>query len=243
MASRSELEVEVRYLDERAGWVIGPLSGVNSSAVVQGRPVRSFPTYIGQRNYPGLLWSATTGTLLGYESLLERDRLLLADFDPKVTAIASQPFWICGRDGRELRRHVPDFLLRTDVAFVVVDVKPEPLLDEPDLAAVLDWAGRAFAAKGWAFEVWSGANPVLLRNVRFLAAARRAETVDDNVLGKVAASLRPGMSVADAERASQIDHRLARGAVLALLWRGDWATDLTRPLSGESVLTAAGRAA
>lgn len=31
-------------------------------------------------------------TTWGYESLLERDRLMLADFDPAVTATAGQPF-------------------------------------------------------------------------------------------------------------------------------------------------------
>lgn len=36
--------------------------------------------------------------LVGYESLLERDRLWLADFDPTVLAIASQPLWMSGRN-------------------------------------------------------------------------------------------------------------------------------------------------
>jgi hypothetical protein len=31
------------------------------------------------------------------------------------------------------------------------------------------------AAKGWWVEVWSGAGPVVLRNVRLLAAGRRAD--------------------------------------------------------------------
>ena len=30
---------------------------------------------------------------MGYESWLERDRLLLLDFDPEVVGIVSQPFW------------------------------------------------------------------------------------------------------------------------------------------------------
>ncbi len=45
------------------------------------------------------------------ESRLELARLLLADFDSGVTAIAAQPFLLQARlDGRA-RRHVPDFLL------------------------------------------------------------------------------------------------------------------------------------
>ncbi|OFE15184.1 hypothetical protein BA895_22785 [Humibacillus sp. DSM 29435] len=85
------------------------------------------------RHYPGWWWSATTGDLVGHESLSERDRLMLADFDRDVVAIASQPFGITGDTGDSSRRHVPDYLLRLAAgAVVVVDVKlrragPEPL--------------------------------------------------------------------------------------------------------------------
>ncbi|MGH3399644.1 MAG: hypothetical protein ACRDPO_33665 [Streptosporangiaceae bacterium] len=44
----------------------------------------------------------TAGTHVGYESWLERDHMMLLDFDPAVTAIAAQPFWLRWRaeDGR-----------------------------------------------------------------------------------------------------------------------------------------------
>jgi acetyl-CoA C-acetyltransferase len=53
------------------------------------RPVRDFPSYKGQRHYSGRWWTATTGTLVGYESWMERDQLALLDFDPDVVGIAS----------------------------------------------------------------------------------------------------------------------------------------------------------
>lgn len=80
---------------------------------------------------------STTHSLVGYESLLERDRLWLADFDPAVSWVSSQPFWVSGRDGSVLRRHVPDFLLQTTTGFVVVDVKPAELVNDPHIAAVM----------------------------------------------------------------------------------------------------------
>jgi hypothetical protein len=147
-----------------------------------------------------------------------------------------------GRDGSVLRRHVPDFLLQTETGFVVVDVKPERMLADPGVSAALDWAGRVCAAKGWRFEVWSGADPVVLRNVRFLAAGRRADP-REAVLVKVAKTLRPGMSMAEAEEASGLDQPVVRGALLALLWQAAWVTDLTRPLSGKSLLTPGEQAA
>lgn len=203
---------------------------------MRSEPVRRFPTYKGQRNYPGLLWCATTEALVGYESLLERDRLWLADFDPEVRWVASQPFWLSGRDGSTLRRHAPDFLLQTTTGYTVVDVKPELLLEEPGVAEVLAWTGRLCAGKGWGYEVWSGADPVLLRNVRFLATARRSVLVDETAVAKLAAQLQPGMTVAEVEAGVALDATVARAAALVLLWRGRWVTDLTQPLSRQSVL-------
>ncbi len=57
-------------------------------------PVPSFPSYKGQRNYPGWYWSATMGRRVGFESWVERGHLVALDFDPAVTAIVSQPFWL-----------------------------------------------------------------------------------------------------------------------------------------------------
>lgn len=134
--------VGLRFIDAGGQSRSTDLGKVDRADVVRGRPVRTFPTYRGQRNYPGLLWCATTRTLIGYESLLERDRLWLSDFDPDVRWIASQPFWLSGRDGSTLRRHAPDFLLETTAGYTVVDVKPEPLLEETAVAEVLAWTGR-----------------------------------------------------------------------------------------------------
>jgi len=39
-----------------------------------------------------------TGELVGYESWLERDRLALLDYDPRVVGVASQPFRLRWRD-------------------------------------------------------------------------------------------------------------------------------------------------
>lgn len=78
---------------------------------------------------------------------------------------------------------------------MVVDVKPARLLDEPKVADVLAWTGRLCAGKGWAYEVWSGADPVLLRNIRFLGAGRRPGVVDEDVVVKVAEAARPGMTI------------------------------------------------
>jgi len=155
-----------------------------------------------------------------------------------VRWIASQPFWVSGRDGERVRRHVPDFLLDTTAGLVVVDVKPADLLAEPEVAEALTWCRSLCANKGWGYEVWSGDDPVRLRNVRFLGAARRARTVDAEAFVKVAEVARPGMTLAQLETAVALDSHVARAAVLALLWSGRCVVDLSRPLSPASMLQA-----
>ena len=242
MTDTRSSDVEVRYIDTSGQPVTTRLGKVDGAEVVRGRPVRRFPTYPGQQNYPGWLWMATTGSLIGYESLLERDRLWLADFDPQVRWVAGQPFWISGRDGSRLRRHVPDFLLDTEDGFVVVDVKPAEMLTDPAISDALEWCGRLCAARVWAYQVWSGGDPIVLRNVRFLAAGRRSWSSTDDVLGKVAEHAVPGRTLAQVTNLAEAADPApwtgspARAALLALLWSGRCRVDLTRPLGPDSVL-------
>lgn len=48
------------------------------------RPVRRPGTYRRQRHMPGRWFASTAGRFLEYESLLERDWMLLLDFDREV---------------------------------------------------------------------------------------------------------------------------------------------------------------
>jgi hypothetical protein len=69
------------------------------------RPVRNIPTYKNQANYPGWLWSATMGLLVGYESLLKRDR----PFGMQQRHAMPRPAVV-----RLVRRHLPHLLRRPD---------------------------------------------------------------------------------------------------------------------------------
>lgn len=87
--------------------------------------------------------------------------------------------------------------------------------------------------------VWSGADSVLLRNIRFLGAGRRPRFIDAEAAVKVDEMARSGMSITQVEKAAGVDRRDARAAVLALLWSGAWTTNLAQPLSGQSVISRA----
>ncbi len=94
-------------------------------------------------------WSATAGVHVGYESWLERDHVMLLDFDSRVTAIAAQPFWLRWRDdaGRS-RRHAPDLFARlADGSGVVIDVRPDERIEQKD-AEAFDATGKACGLAG-----------------------------------------------------------------------------------------------
>ncbi len=229
--------VELRYVSSVGDVVDTSFDEVAAQDVVGGCPVRHFPSYAGMGHYPGVVWTATTGDFVAYESLLERDRVWLADFDPAVTGIASQPFRICGRDGSTTRTHVPDYLLRCADEVVVVDVKPAGLLGHPRVSAVLDWTGRLVARKGWRYEVWSGADAGFLSNVRFLAGARRMDLVDRELMSVLAAKSYPGDTIARVEeRVCNAPRHAVRAASLSLLWHHVWEADLDAPLSSATII-------
>jgi hypothetical protein len=120
----------------------------------------------------------------------------------------------------------------------VVNVKPPGRLARPEVAAALAWPGELIERHGWQYEIWSGADPVLVENVRFLAAYRRRGVVMPGDAEQALALVRDGDQVVSAER--RVEAALpgigARAAVLSLLWSGRLTTDLTRPLDAGSVL-------
>ncbi len=245
MAHAGLLDTETLYVADGAE-ISAPLGDVDGDRVVHGLPARRIRSSAGQGHYPGLFWSATTGGHVGYESLLELDRLWLADFDPQVEWIASQPMWLSGMDGATRRRHVPDLLLKTrSGGFVLVDVKPAEFACLPEVAAVFGWTGRLAAAKGWRYEVWCGASATLLANVRWLASGRRLDLVDPVAREVVARVGLSGMTIGEicSAASARVAEPLTKPAVMSLLWSGAWVTDLLSPLSGASVMTWAGDAA
>lgn len=239
MEPRTLRATELRYRTEGDDEVCTNLADVAPGPLLDAAPVREFSWHPHQKNYPGWLWTATTGGHVGYESLLERDRVLLADFDVGVTAIVSQPFWIAGDDDGIRRRHAPDYLLARGGAIVVVDVKPRAMCDEPKVAVVLDWTGQLCAAKGWRYEVFHGEDPIVMNNLRFIAQGRRVAFLDAECIAALSAAGEPGMTLVTAEDlVTGFEPLDVRACSLALLWRQAWVADLTVPLSSTTVITA-----
>ncbi|MFJ6141770.1 TnsA-like heteromeric transposase endonuclease subunit [Kitasatospora sp. NPDC092286] len=216
-----------------------PLRQLKSTDFTWSVPWRTFRSVKGQTHHSGRYASATTGGLVVYESRLELARLLLADMDPAVSAIYAQPCLVTARVGDRARRHVPDFLLVMKSGVVrMVNVKPADRLADPVIADALAWPGELFRQHGWEYEIWSGADRVVLENVRFLAAYRRPGVVPEADVERAWEVVQDGDALAVAERrlASGRPGHEVRPPILALVWQGRLTTDLSRSLSGDWVL-------
>jgi hypothetical protein len=94
------------------------------------------------------------------------------DFDPAVIALASQPFRLVWADGDRDREHTPDHFARlSDGTGVVVDVRPESLVDE-EAAEVFPFTARICATAGWQFRLVGDLDQPFRANLRWLARYR-----------------------------------------------------------------------
>ncbi|MFJ6385442.1 TnsA-like heteromeric transposase endonuclease subunit [Kitasatospora sp. NPDC092039] len=117
---------EVGYSRRVGSEVRLPLADAWAVPFEDAAPAREIRSYKGQHNLPDRWWSSTVERHVGYESWLERDHVLLLDFDPAVVGITSQPFWLFWTtdEGRSLS-HAPDYFARQcDGSAVVVDCRP-----------------------------------------------------------------------------------------------------------------------
>lgn len=235
-------DVAVRFRAINGELVDTTLRELSVDEVISGRPVREFRWWKGKRHYSGWYWSSTTGGHVIYESRLELARILLADQDLNVVAIAAQPFLLEGIDGDRVRRHVPDLLLaHADGGFTVVDVKAAARVAESKVAAQFAWTRNVCETHGLGFEVWTDCDPVLLGNMRFLAGYRRPVTIALELVDAVMSAAIEPVEIGLMERTLV---RTAppweiRPVILHLLWRSWLSADLTRNLSGSTVVSAA----
>lgn len=234
-------DVTLRYCNVAGDEVATTWGEARADLIIDGLPVRVPPTYRGQRSYPGLFWAATNHRTLVYESLLELDRLWLADFDRTVVGIATQPFQVAGWDGAVQRSHVPDVLLvHADRRVTLVDVKLAALLDKPEVGAQFDWTRALCRNKGWHYEVFSGADATVLRNIKALAIGRRADRLPAGHLDQAQATLCGEiltLGEALARKPVACDDTSWRVAVAACVWSGETTVDLRRPLSTGTILS------
>ena len=116
------------------------------------------------------------------------------DFDPDITGIASQPFWLHWQDedGRA-RRHAPDFFARrADGSGLVVDVRPDDRIPAKD-AGVFRMTAMACGQAGWEFRRAGAIDPVVRANIRWLSRYRHQRCRREPAAAELLEAFTPGM--------------------------------------------------
>lgn len=217
-----------------------PLEGVATTPFEYGVPVRRFIAHKGQRHLSGRWWCATTNGHVGFESWLERDHVMMLDFDSAVVGIAAQPFWLSWSDvSGSTVRHAPDyFTRRADGSAVVVDCRPIELRRDRDRVK-FEATRRICARLDWEYRLVGSVDPTLVGNVRWLAGYRHPRYDHPVVAGLLVEVFATPLGLM--EGAARVGDPIAVLPVLFnLLWNQVLAADLTRPLSEMSVVAVAG---
>lgn len=110
--------------------------------------------YQRQRHMPGRWFSTAARRLLEYESLLERDWMLLLDFDRDVEAICEQPLRLRYREDGKPASHVPDLLVWRAGSPELCDVKSAERLEHPEFLAQVRAMGWRAPRRGLAIGCW-----------------------------------------------------------------------------------------
>lgn len=234
---------ELRYLDsaergpaERQGL----LTACWNTRFEDVPPVRDFPSYKGQRNFPGLYFAACMGRHVGFESWLERDHMMMLDFSPRVRAFSAQPFWLLWSLRGKARRHAPDIFVRlADGGGVVVDVRADDQI-KPEDAEAFEVTADACESVGWGYRRVGVPDPVLAANVRWLAGYRHPRCLrGEHGAGLLEAFASPAPLLAGAQAVG--DQISVLPSLFHLMWTGALAADLTSaPLGGGSLVSATG---
>lgn len=230
--------VEIAYADDQGRRHVVALQSAGRLSFGTGRPFRDPPAYRGQRHFPGWWWSATTRSLVAYESWLERHYLIEADRDVRVVSIAGQPFELAWPRGNKQVRHVPDlFCQMVDGGAVVTDCRPADKADD-DFRYKCSVTAAACQVTGWQYRVVGEPDPVWAANLRWLAGYRHPRFGDADVEEQIVGSLARPAQLAEAVAAVGDGIRVMP-VVFHLLWLGMVAADLSRPLGNTTILTVA----
>ncbi|MDH3051375.1 hypothetical protein QEN42_16110 [Gordonia alkanivorans] len=127
-------------------------------------------------------------------------------------------------------------LTRADGTHLVVDVKNPRIARKDAVQAVFAWTRVVCRRLAADYEVWTGEDPTVIKNVRFVAQVRR-ESRAAQVGTALTALPHSDFSIANAEatlEAAGIER--PRQIILELLWAGILSADLTRPLNGDTVV-------
>lgn len=203
-------------------------------------PMRAPTVHKKTRCKPGLQYVNSVAALVSYESLIEAEFLMVADWRG-LAWVLPQPITINFDPGSTPARHIPDFLLCDfDGVQRLVDVCSPRALRSAKRQQCHASTAEFCAQVGWTYEVFTGLDPATARNLRLVihhaSPHPLAAPLLDYVVG-LAEDLGEvclGELIASAAAECGTMSTLARSAVFSLLWSRRLLVDLTVPLSDVS---------
>jgi hypothetical protein len=229
--------IQLVYTDNRGRRHAIALDEARAVDFGQTRSFREPLAYRGQRNFPGWWWSVTTRSHVVYESWLGRHHVIEADRDARVTGITGQPFALTWPSGKRKVWHIPDLYCRMfDGKGVVTDCRSTSRVSA-DFRYKCAVTAAACQAVGWKFRLVGEPDPVWAANLRWLAGYRHPRFAAPGLEERLVSSLAEPRPLAEA--AGQVGDPIRVLPVLFhLLWLGQLAGDLSRPLGNGTILSA-----
>lgn len=206
-------------------------------------PVRLPTSYQGQWSKGGDYYVSRLGISVRVESLLERYHVMVANRDPRLTHVTSQPFRLHWKDGHQIRKHTPDLLfVWEDGAREVVDVKGSARADLPYNRLIFEVTAKACARAGFGFRIARDIPPVVLNNLRWLEGYRIPPPHTDAIVPVATEVFADGpMTMAEAiETVARVsgEHPLrVKAALFHMQWAGILDCDLTIPFTSTASMT------
>jgi hypothetical protein len=199
----------------------------------------------GRKSCTGWYQSIKAGDGLPYESLLERDALLLLDFDPDVAHLAVQPETFVWTEAGRQRRYTPDIRLETvngEIIYRQVKLASR-LAADPTLNGRLPAIEAECAARGARHEMWLDTDirrQPRLSNVRRLRAAVAVLAAENLHAIRTILTLLPFPSTLGVAAAALGGQAVHTNVVLGLVAIGDLVADFDRPFDEHTVLMPGG---
>jgi len=238
-------ETLIEYVDRQGALITQAIGDADVTVVAleDSPPMRSVPSWQGKNVYEGSYWSSTVRKHVCFESLLEREWLISADFDPNAVAFQWQPFalkWPRGTKGH--RGHIPDFFCRMRSGDgVVVDVKRPDRVNDIKVAKQFEMTRNVCESVGWRYEVFSGTPDPRRQNLGFLAGFRQGRySPSPEARAAISDTFEGGASIefgAARLQKAGANPSVLRGHLWHEIWMGRLQLDLNAPLANDAVLT------
>lgn len=185
---------------------------------------------------PGLWFSSVMRAHVSYESLLERNRMLMLDFDPTTRSYLEQPLRLSYRAYGRTRFHTPDLLVwRTDGSLMLCNVKSKSRLERGSFPLQSEACARFCEIERIDYAVLSEPDGQVLQNLRWLSGYWGIEFENSSAYWLMRERLEKGTAtIADLLEEAGGHEALTRPVLFAALWSQEFEMDLGKAMESDS---------